>query len=390
MTFRLNDQNVFDYLQRAGLWAEEDLLNGQVELKPAKNFNLLVSLANGKKVLVKQERHSPASEQASEFFNEWHIHQFWQTFPELMNVQGNVSSLLHFDADNAIAVFNYLGNYCDLREFYLKGNRYPEQIAIAIGTTLAAIHQATFQKAQYQTFLQSSSVTPSAQPQPSSGIKYPSPDIFGTLPADGLKFFVLYQRFESLGEAIAHTSRQLMPCCLTHNDLKLNNILLHAEQLSSPAHADTARLIRFIDWERANWGDPAFDLGTVVASYLQIWLDSLVVSQDMAIEESLKLAMTPLEQLQPSLQALIKAYFKQFPELLAQRPDFLTLTLQLTGLALIQQIQSVLQHQKTFGNNQICMLQVAKSLLCQPEAAIPTLFGTADLQLPLPYATAHA
>jgi hypothetical protein len=48
---------------------------------------------------------------------------------------------------------------------------------------------------------------------------------------------------------------------------------------------------------------------------------------------------------------------------------------QFSGLALIQAIQAALQHEKTFGNSGICMLQVAKSLLCRPEASIPTIFG---------------
>jgi hypothetical protein len=48
---------------------------------------------------------------------------------------------------------------------------------------------------------------------------------------------------------------------------------------------------------------------------------------------------------------------------------------QFAGLALIQQIQAILQYQKVFNNTGICMLQVAKSFLCRPQASIPTVFG---------------
>ena len=59
--------------------------------------------------------------------------------------------------------------------------------------------------------------------------------------------------------------------------------------------------LKLIDWERCDWGDPAFDLGFLIGSYLVIWLDSLVVSKSIGIEEGLRLAMTPLEELQPSM-----------------------------------------------------------------------------------------
>ena len=388
MTFRLSTHNVFEHLQNIGLWSELEFSASQVELKPAKNFNLLVSLPTGRKLLVKQERYIQADKPLGEFANEWRIQQFWQAFPEVTAAQSTVSQLLHFDADRAIAVFEYLDDYRDLADFYNQEKQYPEQIAAALGQTLATMHQATFQRPDHKAFLLDQ-LTANTYPQASLvGLERPGPEIFGAMPGDGLRFLMLYQRFESLAQAIASAQAQLTPSCLTHNDLKLNNILLRPEHLQTTLGetGEQPELIRLIDWERADWGDPAFDLGTLIASYLQLWLGSLIVSQDISIEDSLKLAIVPLEKLQPSLCTLVEAYFNQFPEILAQRPEFLMLALKLAGIALIQQIQSFLQHQKSFGNNQICMLQVAKSLLCQPEAAIPTLLGTASLSMPMPYA----
>ena len=166
------------------------------------------------------------------------------------------------------------------------------------------------------------------------------------------------------------------PCCLTHNDLKLNNILLHTDwEHPSP------NSIRLIDWERSSWGDPAFDLGTLIASYLQIWLNSLFISKSLTIEESLRLALTPLEELQPSIATLAGAYFNRFPEILDYYPNFLLRVVQFAGLALIQQIQAMIQYQKSFGNQGICMLQVAKSLLCRPDQSLSTVFGAAEKKL---------
>ena len=385
MTFLLSTQNVFDYLVRQNLCTQKQQYLSQIELKVAKNFNLLLSLQDGRKLLVKQERHDREGKTVGEFLSEWRIHEFLQQTPELNHIRSMVSEALHFDAEHSVILFNYLNDYCDLADFYTKENVFPTAVATSIGATLATIHRATFNRQEYQDFFSNNpeGVPIDQTPKFIRGLERISPEIFGQVPADGFKFFALYQRYDSLGKAIAELATAFESCCLTHNDLKLNNILLHNdwEQVLSKAEPSSNSVIRLIDWERGNWGDPAFDLGMLIASYLQIWLGSLVVSKSIDVEESLRLAMTPLEQLQPSIAALTKAYFDNFPEIIERRPDFLRRVVQFSGLALIQQIQAMLQYQKSFGNTGICMLQVAKTLLCRPEQSIPTVFGVAKSEL---------
>lgn len=385
MTFLLSAQTVSEYLFKQNICTYKEPKLSQVEPKLAKNFNLLLTLPDGRKLLVKQERHDQEGKTSGEFLNEWRIQEFLQHFSEISYIRSMLSEALHFDAKHSVIVFNYLNDYCDLAEFYAKENAFPTVIATSTGATLATIHRATLERQEYQDFFSQSlqGVPINKIPKFARGLERIGPEIFGLVPADGLKFFALYQRYDSLGQAIAELTTAFQPCCLTHNDLKLNNILLHNnwEQAFSKAEQSSISIVRLIDWERCTWGDPAFDLGTLIASYLQIWLGSLVVSQSLDIQEALRLAMTPLEQLQPSVAALTKAYLGEFPEILERRPDFLRRVVQFSGLALVQQIQAMIQYQKSFGNMGICMLQVAKTLLCRPEQSIPTLFGVAESEL---------
>lgn len=376
--FLLSSQNVFSYLISQGLCTQQEQSLSQIELKPAKNFNLLLTFPDGRQLLVKQERLNREGKTAGEFLQEWQIHNFFQIFPEISHIRPYLSEAVSFDAENSIIVFNYLNNYRDLRDFYLKENFFPTKIAAAVGATLASIHRITFDNQNYQAFFQKSEDASSQEtPKLIRGLDRITPEIFGRVPADGLKFFTLYQRYDSLGQAIANLTNAFTPCCLTHNDLKLNNILLCLDWEATffdESFSDES-IVRFIDWERCRWGDPASDLGKAIASYLQFWLYSLVTSKSIAIEESLRLATTPLQVIQPSITALLTTYLAYFPEIIQHRPDFLQRVVQFCGLALIQAIQAALQHEKTFGNSGICMLQVAKSLLCRPEASIPTIFG---------------
>ncbi|MBD3561961.1 phosphotransferase, partial [Planktothrix sp. FACHB-1355] len=347
--------------------------------------NLILSLPDDRKLLVKQERYNKEGKTAGEFFNEWRMQEFLQQSPELSYLRPLLPEVLNFDAENAIIVFNYLNDYRDLAKFYAKEKVFPTAIASAIGAIIAAIHRATLDRQDYRDFFTQNRQGVASYRITDSVRKLDriTPEIFGQVPADGIKFFTLYQRYESLRTAIAELIASYEPCCLTHNDLKLNNILLHDdwEQALLKAEPSESSIVRLIDWERCNWGDPALDLGTIIASYLQIWLISLVVSKAIEMEESLRMAMIPLEQIQPSIAALVSAYFGNFPEIRERRPDFLKRVMQFAGIGLITQIQSQIQYQKTFGNTGICTLQVAKGLLSRPEQSMATVFGNAASEI---------
>ena len=385
MAFVLSSQNVFDYLLEQRICTQLELRLRQVELKVAKNFNLLLGLPDGRQLLVKQERHN--KRKTTGVLNEWRFHEFLKRLTELSHMRLFLSEVLHLDKNESVIVLNYLNDYRDLAEFYNQEKLFPTAIATLIGTILATVHSATIKRQEYRHFWRNQESVPTDQTfEPFWKPGRIGPEVFGNYPSDILKFFTLYQRYDSLGQAIAELTNAFSACCLVHNDLKLNNILLYLdwEQALVEAKPSSQSTVRLIDWERCAWGDPAFDLGTLIASYLQLWLSSLVVSKTISIEESLRMAMTPLEQLQPSIAALVKAYLKQFPEILAYRPDFLHRVVQFAGLALIHQIQATIQYQKVFGNAGICTLQVAKSLLCRPAQSISTVCGLSESEL-----TAH-
>ena len=367
----LNSLNVFDYLSDLDFCNLAEQNESQVKPLVAKNFNLLVTLSDRRKLLVKQERHNLDGKAAGEFRNEYLIQEWLQQFAFQESIGSFLPELLHFDAENSIIIFRYLDEYRDLIDFYATESNFSTEITREIGILLATIHRNTYGREEHR-FVENkqNSLTVNLVSSLIKGLERIGPEIFAVTPADGLKFFALYQRYDSLGRAIAELGNAFTPSCLTHNDLKLNNILLHTDWQQTDDN-----IIRLIDWERCSWGDPAFDLGTLIASYVQIWLNSLVISKSLSIEESLSLAMTPLEQLQPSIANLTRVYLSRFPEILEHRPDFLRRTLQFAGFGLIQHIQAVIQYQKSFGNTGIAMLQVAKSLLCRPERSMPTIFG---------------
>jgi Phosphotransferase enzyme family len=390
----LDTHNIFEYLVSIDYCNLAARDTSKIVAINAKNFNLAIEFSDGRHLLVKQERHNDRGESQGEFWTAWQIGKAIEQFPSLGEKIGEfLPQLLYFDPDNSILIVNYRSNYCDLERYYEREHQFPIQIAHSIGSLLGQLHAHTFQQPDYQQYFDPAidrrnglSATDSQQYR-QRDTSYTAIDIierltritplvFRQMPLECLQFLKLFQRFPSLSQAIAELAAAIDPSCVIHNDLKLNNILLDLDW-----ERPESKIISLIDWERTIWGDPAFDLGCMLGSYLEIWLEGLAISNLLSINESLQLAITPLELLQPSLRTLVQAYLTEFPEILVARPDYLDRAIQFAGLALIQRIEITIDEDRTFGNGGIVMLQVAKQLICTPRAAMKTLFDRDFSQL---------
>ncbi|MBW4658219.1 MAG: phosphotransferase [Drouetiella hepatica Uher 2000/2452] len=410
MVFLLSSQNVFQYLiEKKIISAAQN--SGQIESKTCKNFNLLIHFpsqaSEQPSILIKQEPHDEEGDTNGDFLHEWQVYELVRHDSEFSQIKSLLPEAIRFDQKHSIVAFNYLKNYCDLDDFYTQNRRFSSPIATALGAALAEVHRISCDRQDYKEFLAAKDTVEDKDDEATEKVpdlmhelENLTPESFGAISADGLKFYELYQRYDSLGQAIRQLNAVYEPICLIHNDLKLSNILLHHEWESLLLQGDRAfppsaltgseAAIRLIDWEKWLWGDPASDLGTLVANYLKIWLKSLVVRAGIDLNLALRLASVPLEVIQPSMVALVRSYLAHFPEILERFPDFVERVMQFTGMALIESIQTKLHYQEPFGNIEICMLQVAKTLLCSPLQAIETVFGLtvsdlldSQVQLPL-------
>jgi Phosphotransferase enzyme family len=368
VNFVLDSQNILPYLQQWGLLAVDPPTVALQQLS-AKNFNILISAPTIQPLLVKQARIS-SGQQTDELYREWRLQELIATNPQLVHLATFLPKVLHCDRSNGIVVNHFWTPYSDLQDYYDTQHRYPPAIAIAIGQCLGQVHRSSFNpQLQPQVEMAMGTSLSLAQTCLERWQRLHT-GIFAATPIDCLRFYKLYQQYPQLSNAVAQLAQESIACCLTHNDLKLNNILLHQNPASSSIP------VRIIDWECAGWGDPAADLGMAIGSYLELWLENLVVGSELSIQESLQLAIVPLPSLQPSLLALVDSYLTTFPEILPAQPHYLQRVLQYTGLCLMRRIEAIIENNRFFNNQGIAILQVARKLLCHPLSFIQTIFGS--------------
>jgi hypothetical protein len=402
MVLRLNSAGIHEYLMHQGLCDSTDVVEDVQQLM-GKNLNLLVRLtkrdgqaSRASHLLLKQGPIGRSELPKQDFEEEWRIQRLLASHEQLFPLQALLPEGIKFDTANAIQIFRYLEAYGDLGDFYSDAQRFPIRIPVALGSALATLHQATFRRKDYHLELDPEDAEiadeEAEKPDFRDELENLTPEIFRRVSIDGLKFYKLYNRIDELSKAVAQLEHDYEPCCLIHHDLKFRNILLHHDwrrwqpPSSLPASGQALCLpgaqgiVRLIDWEQWTWGDPALDVGALVAEYLRLWLKGLVLSRDVDLAVALQLAAVPLVTLQPSLAAFLQAYLSQFPGILTAFPAFPARVLRFAGLGLIGAIQDRLHYRESFGNLEISMLQVARSLLCNPEAAMVTVFGRKDFQ----------
>lgn len=380
---KLNLHNISSYLLNIGVCREKNIELTKIYWKSSQEIILRLRLTSGCQIIVKQHhRHNDRGTNIIK--NEWQLHQFLHSCSDLIYTSSLNLEILHFDEMNSILSYKLPEGYIDLESYYTNQNVFSIKIAEVVGMSLAVLHRETIDSRNCFDFMNKI-----VDDKPGYQFFYPNyllnrlaPEtLFTEFSITSFRFLDFYQRSESLKAAITELVVNYSHCCLTHNNLHLDNILIPTQwEIISPQNKVFNRaVIKLFNWERCSWGDPAFDLGTAIANYLILWLNSLTLFPGIELDKSLQLATIPLEFIQPSIIALTKAYISNFEMILQIRPSFIKQVIQFTALSLIYKIIESIEVTHSFNSQLIVTLQVAKTMLCQPKNSFMTIFGLINL-----------
>lgn len=382
----LSSGSVVDYFCQ--LDREFDLASDKLSISEGKagtkNIIFLVSQLSGKQYMVKQERPTFLGDFPGDLLNEWYLHQFLRSSEIGDTLSRYIRPMTGYLQDSLVGMYEYLASHEEFYTHVLQQEAiFPVEIDSLIGQALGTIHRTTLNHAETQNALTQEHSFWRMKGSAFSLINNRvTPEMLSAVPPDYLRFIKLYQRFESLDRAVQEAFSQWNPCCLVHNDLNVANILIHKDWRSrleleefESEDIDSIQTIKIIDWERSSWGDPVMDIGYLASNYLMLWLTSMVIDPQMDLNTTLKTATTSLEDVTPSISALVKSYLCAFPESLTLWPLWTKKLMQSIGIGLIIQAQARIEYSAVLSNSDIYALQVAKSFLCRPVASFPTIFG---------------
>lgn len=245
-----------------------------------------------------------------------------------------------YDPENSILIFEFLPDDIPLAD---SPARLSQDTARLAGSIMARIHA----EMRLEKLAQASPMFPPAY----FSMTHWGPGDLSDASEGQRQLVRLVQRHREFAPALDSLEAEWQARTLIHGDWKVENCLVGSSGDS----------MHVIDWELAGWGDPRWDLATLLESW---WCLCLREPEENSLEE-----------LQPVLRALLDSYAE------ASRAEKPPLRRQSVAFAAVRMLQSAWESvQKAEGIEPLAVMlvQASLNLLTRPEWGAAQLLGSDD------------
>jgi hypothetical protein len=309
-------------------------------IAPSKNQVLVCRDERGRRVLVKvAKQHSRRG-----LIREATALETLESLFEPRQPLVGVPQVVAFERDLGVLAIAWIEQAETLHDFHQHDRRYSPALGYALGSALAFLHTRTRDAA---------GTLPDAitRYQDADYVRmfvYVTPEVYAELSPAGLAFMRRVHGHAEAYRALYELSCREDPSCLVHGDLKLANLLWTRTR---------PRRIVVIDWERACWGDPARDLGALLADYLVGWLSPSGVVERIAEP-----------RLTRFVQAIWQRYVNQRGDTFPLEPDFQLRVMRWAAYALLLMTYGHTEYDGRFDEADRHLTDCALHMLACPAA----------------------
>lgn len=361
----MSQQDVIDWFRNTGLLQQRTITT--ISMIPLRKVAALITLDDGQAFFIKQMFSTQVLTQASAVYGftpltdmssrEAELLQYVFDHDEMRACRSSITTLHHIDHEKNIIVTEGLKEYQTLQDYCLFSPPGERLIQQKIAVQLAQFHQLSMLSSCRQE--QRLYLRP---PIPTYG--HITPRVFAN--AIGRDYPRYLQIVQSVNDALRMLKQTWQPICLIHGDFKCDNILIRRESADD-------QTIKFIDWELSGWGDPLWDLGSLIGHYLLYWVMSISIDSPTTLASWIEHAHIPFHQFQDAASALVQEYFLATPSLRIEI-SLMSIT-QYIGLFLIHRAQAILETVGSMNSHVYCCLFIGKNLLQQPASMRNMLFA---------------
>ncbi|WP_139283242.1 phosphotransferase [Raineyella antarctica] len=254
-----------------------------------------------------------------------------------------------YDPDQDVLVIELLADTVDLRRHDTGRRTVPLRAAAALGAALAGLHALV---------PPSTAAARLGDGEPGVLTAHrPGLALLRDFSAASIELVRLIQSHAEVVAQLEDLRAGWRADALIHHDARWDNVLV----------GRGGRATTLIDWETAAVGDPAWDVGGVLADYLSQWLLSIPSTGSTPPEQALHLARRPLTTLQPAMAALWRAYRESARLSTAAGEELLRRTTRFAGLKLVQSAIEQVQNTPRWTVASLCQLQVGSNLMARPD-----------------------
>ncbi|AMY09268.1 Phosphotransferase enzyme family protein [Luteitalea pratensis] len=181
----------------------------------------------------------------------------------------------------------------------------------------------------------------------------------------------LVQRYPNFPKRLDALQASWRRDTLIHGDMKFENCVL-----AYTNGTDQEPEIKVVDWEIADLGDPRWDAGSMLQSWLSCWIFSMPADGVVNDPEQLVArAHYPLEAMQPAMRAFWRAYAETMGVSGTAERDLLDTCISFGAARMIQTVFESMYQMTQLTPHAIFMLQVSLNILEEPRAAVSELMA---------------
>ena len=366
----LSRTNVVHYLLDQGLLAYGAVVDGEVVVADStrrnRNFKVMRGAEQG--FFIKQIQGWDPQTIAT-LAAEASCYRLAREMPEFSTLAAMVPRDLLYDRQRHVLVTGLLPEAESLMEHHRRLNAFPPDVAGLIGAQLGRLHREPMPS------LEGRAEASQFRRQPPWALSsHQGSTMFGEMSGGSGKLLQIIQSYPDFQRTLDEMRRAWRYERLVHGDLKWENCVVYPRG-SQDGSQDGALDARIVDWELADIGDPAWDVGGMLQSYVCFWVLTMRFDADAPLAMIEKTAQYPIERMQPSIRAFWQAYVGAL-ELDAAAADALLMCCVKYGAArMIQTAYESMQYAAQISPSALGLLQVSLNILKEPRRAATQLLG---------------
>jgi thiamine kinase-like enzyme len=356
------DDELAVWLQRTYLPEQRSIV--KIEKKPARRLAALVSLDDGTDLFVKKLFHVEHLRRLADenLTREVKFLERVREEAQLAAFRQVVPAFYAYFPVERILISEGLRYYTTLRD-----NRQMFTDTQIIQTV--AIHLAQCHKTSSQADFLKQCVDIYHQEAPIPTYGHITPEKLANAPGRD------YSKYVRIVQGINTQLRQLKSRwtqqCLIHGDFKFDNIMI-----SNKNEAQKDRSVKFVDWELCGWGDPLWDVGSLVGQWLLQWSMSIHIDSQTSLQEWLQAADIPFEQVRSAVTCFVEQYIAERDQSLLEKQTYQQIV-RYAGAFLLHRVLATLEIAGVLTSSAYCYLHIGRTLIAQPQLGMRLLFVTA-------------
>ncbi|MGI9417106.1 MAG: phosphotransferase family protein [Geminicoccaceae bacterium] len=365
----LTPENALAYLMDHGLIAPDVVLEGDLMLVDAsrRNTNIKAIRPEAPGLFLKQIK-TMDPQSVSALQREAWVYWLAVNQPGFEALRPIIPAYHGYDQRAAVLVVEHVQGSQSLHEHYLAYGQFPEEVAEALGEAFGAYHAGTLGLLERQPDMApdmaNASIFPKTPPWVLS-LHHMAAQAGGQMSGANAHLIRILQTYPEFPERFDALRRDWRIETLIHGDVKWDNVVVHRASQDEPLQ------VKLVDWELADFGDRAWDLGSILQAFIADWV--MAMPLDGAVHGQRGLPEHRFEQVQPTLEHFWRAYRTRAGLADEAASDLLARSMAYGAARMVLTTYEYMQYAQHLSSNALALLQLSADILADPQRMLRQL-----------------